>query len=178
MLQFWLEKLEQMRCSSPGRSSAMICASEMCIRDSYTSGSTGQPKGVIVDHCGAVNTILDINDRFGVGPQDRVLALSRLNFDLSVYDIFGLLAAGGTIVMPSPELAQDTTHWAQLVAGEKITLWNTVPALMGLLVEQAEHGEPIGQSLRVIMMSGDWVPVGLPGQIRKLLPKATLMRCV
>jgi amino acid adenylation domain-containing protein len=141
----------------------------------YTSGSTGQPKGVIVDHCGAVNTILDINDRFGVGPQDRVLALSRLNFDLSVYDIFGLLAAGGTIVMPSPELAQDTTHWAQLVASEKVTIWDTVPALMGLLVEQAEHGESIGQSLRVVMMSGDWIPVGLPGQIRKLLPKATIM---
>jgi pyochelin synthetase len=141
----------------------------------YTSGSTGQPKGVIVDHCGAVNTILDMNQRFGVGPDDRVLALSRLNFDLSVYDIFGLLAAGGTIVMPSAELAQDTTHWAQLVASEKVTLWNTVPALMGLLVEQAERGESIGQSLRVIMMSGDWIPVQLPGQIRKLLPKATIM---
>jgi non-ribosomal peptide synthetase component F len=70
---------------------------------------------VIVDHCGAVNTILDLNDRFGVGPQDRILALSRLNFDLSVYDIFGLLAAGGTVVMPDPELVQDTAHWAQLI---------------------------------------------------------------
>jgi hypothetical protein len=67
----------------------------------YTSGSTGVPKGVIIDHRGAVNTVLDINQRFGVGPGDRVLALSRLNFDLSVYDIFGVLAAGGTIVMPA-----------------------------------------------------------------------------
>jgi pyochelin synthetase len=141
----------------------------------YTSGSTGQPKGVMIDHVGAVNTCLDINQRFGVGPDDKVLALSRLNFDLSVYDIFGLLAAGGTIVMPAAELAQDTAHWAQLVASEKVTVWNTVPALMGLLVEQAEHGENIGQSLRVIMMSGDWIPVALPGQIRRLLPKAKVM---
>ena len=141
----------------------------------YTSGSTGQPKGVMIDHLGVVNTVLDINQRFSVGPQDRVLALSRLNFDLSVYDIFGLLAAGGTIVMPSAELTQDTNHWAQLVASEKVTIWNTVPALMGLLVEQAERGENIGQSLRLIMMSGDWIPVPLPGQIRRLLPAAKIM---
>lgn len=141
----------------------------------YTSGSTGQPKGVVVDHHGAVNTIVDINERYGVGPEDRILALSRLNFDLSVYDIFGLLAAGGTIVMPTAKLALDTRHWARLVAREKVTLWNTVPALMGLLVDQVEHSEPIGQSLRVILMSGDWIPIGLPGRIRKLLPKATLV---
>ena len=141
----------------------------------YTSGSTGQPKGVMIDHCGAVNTVLDVNQRFGVGPEDRVLALSRLNFDLSVYDIFGLLAAGGTIVVPAAELAQDAAHWAQLILSEKVTIWNTVPALMGLLVERAERGEAIGESLRLIMISGDWIPVALPGQIRKLLPKATIM---
>jgi pyochelin synthetase len=141
----------------------------------YTSGSTGQPKGVMIDHRGAVNTVLDINQRFGIGPEDRVLALSRLNFDLSVYDIFGLLAAGGTIVMPAAELSRDTTHWAQLIAAENVTVWDTVPALMGLLVEQAEQGEAIGQSLRLIMLSGDWIPVGLPGQIRRLLPRATIM---
>ena len=67
----------------------------------YTSGSSGVPKGVAIDHRGAVNTIEDINRRFGVGPADRVLALSSLSFDLSVWDIFGLLAAGGTIVLPA-----------------------------------------------------------------------------
>jgi amino acid adenylation domain-containing protein len=141
----------------------------------YTSGSTGQPKGVIVDHCAAVNTILDINERFHVGPGDRVLALSRLSFDLSVYDIFGLLAAGGAIVMPSPNLPHDAKHWAELVRGEKVTIWDTVPALMGLLIDEAEHGEPFGQSLRLILMSGDWIPLSLPGQIRKLLPDATIV---
>lgn len=68
----------------------------------YTSGSTGQPKGVMIDHRGVVNTILDVNERFGITERDRVLALSALSFDLSVYDIFGLLAAGGTIVLPDP----------------------------------------------------------------------------
>ena len=61
----------------------------------FTSGSTGQPKGVMIDHRGALNTVVDVNQRLGTGPADRVLALSSLSFDLSVWDIFGLLAAGG-----------------------------------------------------------------------------------
>lgn len=57
----------------------------------YTSGSTGTPKGVVISHRGALNTCCDINTRYQVGPHDRVLALSALHFDLSVYDIFGVL---------------------------------------------------------------------------------------
>lgn len=141
----------------------------------YTSGSTGLPKGVMIDHRGAVNTVLDINRRFRVGPDDRVLALSRLNFDLSVYDIFGLLTAGGTIVMPAADSTLDAGHWARLVAEEKVTLWNTVPALMQLLVEQAEKTKGRGESLRLVMMSGDWIPVPLPGHIRQAFPRAEIV---
>ena len=141
----------------------------------YTSGSTGLPKGVMIDHRGALNTVLDINQRFGVGPQDRVLAVSRLSFDLSVYDVFGLLAAGGTIVMPAADLAYDANHWAELVLAEKVTIWDTVPALMQLLVDQAGKSELLGQSLRLIMMSGDWIPLGLPDQIRRVLPKTNVV---
>jgi non-ribosomal peptide synthetase component F len=114
----------------------------------YTSGSTGVPKGVMIDHRGALNTILDINQRFAVGPQDRILAVSRLSFDLSVYDVFGVLAAGGTIVMPAADLADDAHHWAELILKEKVTLWDTVPALLQLLVDQAGKPELLGDSLR------------------------------
>ena len=103
----------------------------------YTSGSTGQPKGVMIDHSSALNTVVDINRRFRIGAEDRVLALSSLSFDLSVYDIFGLLAVGGTIVFPAGSSLQDPSHWARLMVQENITLWNTVPALMSMLVEYA-----------------------------------------
>jgi len=141
----------------------------------YTSGSTGVPKGVMIDHRGALNTVLDINQRFGVGPQDRVLAVSRLSFDLSVYDVFGLLAAGGTIVMPAADLAYDANHWAELILQERVTIWDTVPALVQLLVDQAGKPELLGDSLRLVMMSGDWIPLGLPDQIRRVLPKANVV---
>ena len=141
----------------------------------YTSGSTGVPKGVMIDHRGALNTVLDINQRFAVGPQDRILAVSRLSFDLSVYDVFGLLAAGGTIVMPAADLAYDANHWAELILKEKVTIWDTVPALAQLLVDQAGQPKLLGDSLRLVMMSGDWIPLGLPDQIRRVLPKANVI---
>jgi pyochelin synthetase len=141
----------------------------------YTSGSTGIPKGVMIDHRGALNTVLDINQRFGVGPQDRILAVSRLSFDLSVYDVFGLLSAGGTIVMPESDLAYDANHWAELILKERVTIWDTVPALMQLLVDQAGKPQLLGDSLRLVLMSGDWIPLGLPDQIRRVLPKVNVV---
>ncbi|MEG6511769.1 amino acid adenylation domain-containing protein [Desulforamulus ruminis] len=142
----------------------------------YTSGSTGRPKGVVIDHRGAVNTLLDINQRFGVGPEDRVLALSSLSFDLSVYDIFGLLAAGGAIVLPEAERAKDPAHWWELMEKESVTLWNSVPLMMQMLVEDHSglRENPL-PSLRLVLLSGDWIPPALPGRIGDLFPGARVI---
>lgn len=63
----------------------------------FTSGSTGIPNGVRVKHKSVVNLIDWFNREFKIGPADRVLFLTSLSFDLSVYDIFGILSAGGSI---------------------------------------------------------------------------------
>ncbi|MEL6441868.1 MAG: amino acid adenylation domain-containing protein [Cyanobacteria bacterium J06621_8] len=133
----------------------------------YTSGSTGLPKGVAIDHRGAVNTILDLNQRFKVQAEDSILAIAALNFDLSVYDIFGILAAGGMIVIPTTDALKDPAVWLDLIVDHKITLWNTVPALMQMLVEYlAVQPKPESLSLRLALLSGDWLPVSLPEQIK------------
>ena len=135
----------------------------------FTSGSTGDPKGVMIDHRGAVNTIRDINERFAVSAKDSVLALSALNFDLSVYDIFGMLAAGAAIVVPRADGTRDAAHWHDLMARHRVTLWNTVPALMEMLVEHtAGRGERLPPDLRLAFLSGDWIPLTLPARIRAL----------
>ncbi len=143
----------------------------------YTSGSTGKPKGVMIEHGAARNTNDDINARFTVGPGDRVLGLSALSFDLSVYDIFGLLGAGGTLVLPAAEHRRDAAHWADLMQREEITLWNTVPAFLEMLVDygQVKHANVLGSKLRLALLSGDWIPLTLPGRVRQQAPSAQVI---
>ncbi|MCG8639115.1 MAG: non-ribosomal peptide synthetase, partial [Desulfobacterales bacterium] len=142
----------------------------------HTSGSTGLPKGVMIDHKGAVNTILDINSRYHLNRRDRVFALSSLNFDLSVYDIFGTLAAGAAIVMPDHALRKDPGHWLSLIKEEHVTVWNSVPALMQMLTEYLfGRGEFHFDTLRLILLSGDWIPLDLPDKIRKRFDPAEII---
>jgi natural product biosynthesis luciferase-like monooxygenase protein/amino acid adenylation domain-containing protein len=142
----------------------------------YTSGSTGEPKGVMTDHRGALNTVVDINERFGVGADDRVLALSSLGFDLSVYDIFGTLATGAALVLPARGEERDPVRWARLIADHGVTVWNSVPALMEMLLVHASGNPAVDvQSLRLVMLSGDWIPVGMPAAIGAVAPKAEVI---
>ncbi|MET9913794.1 type I polyketide synthase [Streptomyces sp. NPDC006476] len=136
----------------------------------YTSGSTGVPKGVMIEHRSALNTVRDVNERFAVGPDDRILGLSALNFDLSVYDVFGTLSAGGALVLPEPAAHREPSRWAALAVEHRVTLWNSVPKLMEMFVE---HVVPqSGFPFRVVMLSGDWIPVTLPERIRQAAPGA------
>jgi pyochelin synthetase len=138
----------------------------------YTSGSTGQPKGVMIEHQAAVATVAEINRRWAIGTEDRAFGLSTLGFDLSVWDIFGPLAAGGALVLPPPDAARDPAAWSALLARHRVTVWNSVPALMAM---QMEHGLPQGHTLRLVMMSGDWVPIELIRRLRAATPGTALV---
>jgi amino acid adenylation domain-containing protein len=141
----------------------------------FTSGSTGVPKGVMIDHRGALNTVTDVNGSFGVGADDRIFALSALSFDLSVYDVFGPLAVGGAVVLPEAGSTREPGRWAAALAGRGVTVWNSVPALMEMLVEHLEGRNEAAGSLRLVLLSGDWIPVRLPERIRALWPGSAVI---
>lgn len=142
----------------------------------YTSGSTGRPKGVMIAHGAAGNTIADINRRFDVGPDDRVLGLSSLAFDLSVYDIFGMATAGAALVLPREAERLDPACWLDLMERYGVTIWNSVPALLELLLEHVEEtGHALPAGLRLVLLSGDWIPLGLPQRLRRLNPDIKLI---
>nr|WP_203593585.1 non-ribosomal peptide synthetase [Streptomyces sp. SID9124] len=137
----------------------------------YTSGSTGTPKGVMISHRAALNTIEDINRRFTVTDRDRVLGIAGLGFDLSVYDLFGPLAVGATLVLPHADRRGDPSHWAELVRDFGVTVWNSVPGQLHMLCDWLRSEPPTDDaSPRLALISGDWIPVALPDQARALLP--------
>ncbi|ORX93211.1 amino acid adenylation [Basidiobolus meristosporus CBS 931.73] len=144
----------------------------------YTSGSTGTPKGVMISHLSAVNTILDMNETFRVSSTDSVLAVASLSFDLSVYDIFGLLACGGTIVIPEPVAngAPSPEQWLRLMKLHNVTIWNSAPPVMTLMVDYLlEYSEILHRSLRWVFLSGDWIPLRLQGTIKEMVPECQLI---
>lgn len=135
----------------------------------FTSGSTGKPKGVMITHASAANTILDINRRFAINQNDKILGLSALNFDLSVYDIFGTLAAGATLILPHEKGKNDPAEWFELCQKYEITIWNSVPQLMQMMIDHLFYSglKLVKNVLRVVLLSGDWIPLELPAKIHQ-----------
>lgn len=143
----------------------------------YTSGSTGQPKGVMIEHCSAVNLITWVNTRFNISHHDRLLFITSTCFDLSVYDIFGILAAGGTLVIVEQAQINDITELQSLLQKERITFWDSVPSTFDYLVKDLElnHRDYLQNTLKTVFLSGDWIPVSLPDRIRSFFPIAQVV---
>lgn len=135
----------------------------------FTSGTTGVPKGVMISHRGASNTIRDINARFNLTANDACMAISELDFDLSVYDIFGMLSLGGKVIVLSEETKKEASIWKQIASDQKVTLWNSVPALFEMFtIVAGDKASTI--PLKTVMLSGDWIPLPLFGTTKKLWP--------
>ncbi|MCX6582597.1 MAG: amino acid adenylation domain-containing protein [Candidatus Aminicenantes bacterium] len=134
----------------------------------YTSGSTGTPKGVVETHRPVVNVIQWVNRTFDVGVNDKLLFVASLGFDLSVYDIFGILASGGSIRTAVTEDMKEPTRLLEIMVKEGITFWDSAPAALQQLVPFFSEVREAGKitALRLVFLSGDWIPVSMPDALR------------
>ncbi|OPH47994.1 hypothetical protein BC351_39080 [Paenibacillus ferrarius] len=143
----------------------------------FTSGSTGTPKGVMIEHHSVVNLIQWVNSTFHVTENDVVLSVTSLTFDLSVYDIFGILAAGGKVVLASKSQIVSPNALKEIIIQENVTFWNSVPSTMNLCMQILEQMNTVKacSTLRIVFLSGDWIPVHLPNRIHKYFPNAIVV---
>lgn len=140
----------------------------------FTSGTSGKPKGVIISHQAAKNTIDDIIEKFEVTSKDRIMGISELDFDLSVFDIFGMLSVGGSIFVLSEEDKKEAVKWAKYIDKYNITIWNSVPAIFEMMLTAYKKDKDI-KSLRIALLSGDWIR---PKLFELLREKSKLCRFV
>ncbi|QLK92878.1 amino acid adenylation domain-containing protein (plasmid) [Mycobacterium avium subsp. hominissuis] len=134
----------------------------------FTSGSTGVPKGVEVPHSAAMNTIDALNAWFAVDGDDRALALSALEFDLSVYDIFGMFSVGASVLAVDAGQRESPTAWVELLRQHRVSILNCVPSLLDMILEAG--GDRLGDSLRAVILGGDWVGADLARRLARQVP--------
>ena len=133
----------------------------------FTSGSTGEPKGVEVTHDAAMNTVEFITDHFGLGADDRCLALSTLECDISVLDIFATLATGGAIVVVDEQHRRDPDHWVRLIQTHRVTVLHFLPGWLAMLLDVAGTLPTV----RVVPTGGDWVSPAMARRLRERAPQ-------
>ena len=141
----------------------------------YTSGSTGMPKGVMLHQAGLINCMAFTRKLLHLTETDRMISLTNLCHDMSIYDIFGILAEGAAVVLPDKDKTKDPDNWLKIIRDHKVTLWNSVPAITEMMLTAADYsGDADITSLRVILMGGEKLKKSIPTRLRKLNPEIVI----
>ncbi|NIL98278.1 MAG: amino acid adenylation domain-containing protein, partial [Planctomycetales bacterium] len=127
----------------------------------FTSGSTGKPKGVQLEHRSVVNFLNSMRHQPGMGPQDTLLAVTTLTFDISVLELFLPLSVGGQVIIVEEKVACDGGKLAKLLSQSPATIMQATPATWRLLVEAGWPGDP---QLKVLC-GGEALPRDLAEQL-------------
>ncbi|MFG2680596.1 amino acid adenylation domain-containing protein [Streptomyces sp. NPDC048392] len=143
----------------------------------FTSGSTGRPKCVVVAHRSLHNLLDWCRRTFDFGPRDTGLCVTSLGFDLSVFDILGLLAYGGGLYLADETEQRDPELLVEALLREPVTFWNSAPTTLARLAPHlSEHrGHPGTADLRLVFLSGDWIPLSLPDDVREVFGGARVI---
>ncbi len=138
----------------------------------YTSGSTGEPKGVMISHRASLTFVDWACDCIKIRPTDRVSNHAPLHFDLSTFDIFAAVKAGATVVLVPEELSVFPYDLANFIEGQRITVWYSVPSVLTRLVLHGELQRHRFSNLSKILFAGEVFPVKYLRQLKSLVPHA------
>ncbi|MYV54355.1 amino acid adenylation domain-containing protein, partial [Streptomyces sp. SID3212] len=144
----------------------------------FTSGSTGRPKGVAVAHRSVRNLLNWCWRTFDFGPRDLGLMVTSLAFDLSVFDIFGLLGRGAALYVADEAQQKDPGLLLDLLLEQPVTFWNSAPTTLAQVMPllPAPTGDRTGTDhLRLVFLSGDYTPLSLPDELRAVFRSAELV---
>src|SRR6266516_3467410 len=144
----------------------------------YTSGSTGAPKGVMVEQLGMVNHIYAKIADLALNREDRVAQNGPPCFDIVVWQCLAALLVGGCVYVFKDEIAHDTMRLLEQIEEKKITILQAVPSILRAVVQQAEmlnEERPRLANLRWAVPTGDALSAELCRQWLKLYPAIPLL---
>jgi len=138
----------------------------------YTSGSTGDPKGIMHTHRSGLSFALWAAETYGLRPEDRLSNHAPLHFDLSTFDFFAGACAGATTVVIPEALTKLPASLSKLIQDERLTVWYSVPfALIQLLLRGGLSSRDLS-SLRWILFAGEVFPTKHLRRLMAALPHA------
>ncbi|MFA5517214.1 MAG: amino acid adenylation domain-containing protein [Desulfuromonadales bacterium] len=140
----------------------------------HTSGSTGVPKGVTISHRNALAFVGMAADFFAIGREDRLASHAPFHFDLSIFDLFVAAQAGAAVVLVPENLGIFPARLAQFIDKSGITVWNSVASVVSLLAERGNLDACHLDALRLVLFSGDILPVRQLRRVREAMPGAEL----
>jgi amino acid adenylation domain-containing protein len=138
----------------------------------YTSGSTGNPKGVMLSHRNAVSFVDWCSEAFEPNQEDRFSSHAPFHFDLSILDIYVPLKHGATLVLVSEETGKDPSRLAALISERQITSWYSTPSVLSLLVQYGRLERHDLSRLRTVHFAGEVFPVKYLRKLKDAVPSA------